>query len=298
MSIQGAKLRVLALAVICAACSAPPPETATAVAEPDYWPTEGWRSATPEEQGMNSGKLAELLATVRERELAIDSVLVIRNGYLVLEANVHPFTAGAMHMILSCTKSIVSALVGIAIELGHIEGTEQPVLGFFPQRRVAHRDERKEAMTLGHLLTMSTGLDCRDAPKYGPRAINALWASGDWVQHVLDLPMAAEPGTRFEYCNGASHLLSTILQRTTGVTASQFAERQLFAPLGISDVVWPETSQGISIGFSELRMRPRDLAKIGLLYLHRGAWDRTQVVPAAWVEASTRQHIEESATDG
>ena len=297
MSLEGAVVRVLALVAVVVACSGPAPPTATVVAAPDSWPTEGWRRSTPEEQGMDSGRLVELLATVRERELAIDSVLVIRNGTLVLEANVHPFTAGSKHMILSCTKSIVSALVGIAIEQGYLRGTEQKVLDFFP-RRVVHPDERKQAMTLEHLLTMTTGFECRDGPKYGVRGIRAMRASEDWVQYVLDLPMVEEPGARFEYCNGASHLLSAILQQATGVTAAEFAERHLFAPLGISGVVWPETADGVSIGYAEIRMLPRDLAKIGLLYLHRGVWDGAQVVPAAWIETSTRQHVAESATDG
>jgi hypothetical protein len=115
---------------------------------------------------------------------------------------------------------------------------------------------------------------------------------------VLDLPMAEPPGTRFEYCNGASFLLSAVIQETTGMTAFAFAEANLFSPLGISDVVWPNNPRGITIGWGELRMRPHDMAKIGYLYLNEGRWDGEQILPPAWVAASTRKHIAATLQDG
>jgi CubicO group peptidase (beta-lactamase class C family) len=267
-------------------------------ASPESWPTEGWRTSTPEAQGMDSLLLADMLAEIEVHSHAIDSVSVVRYGYLVLDAYVHPFGPNQPHEIYSCTKSIVSALVGIAIKEGHIKGVEQPLLDFFPERIVAHRDTRKESVALEHVLTMSAGLSCRDSYLYRWQGIQEMRQTGDWVQYMLDLPMVEEPGTHFEYCNGGSFLLSAIVQETTGQTAMSYARERLFGPLGISDVAWPANPQGISIGWGEIRMRPHDMLKIGYLYLHQGRWEGKQVVPAEWVAASTRKCIDGTLQDG
>jgi len=247
---------------------------------------------------MDSVLLAEMMGAIQDRDYSIDSVTVIRSGYMVADVAVHPFGAESRHVIHSCTKSIVSALVGIAIDQGYIEGVHQPVLSFFPERRAANLNEHKEAMTLEHLLTMSSGLRCRDSYLYRWSGLNQMRESDDWVQFVLDLPMAEAPGTRFEYCNGGSFLLSAIIQASTGVSALEFAQEQLFGPLGITDVIWPSNSKGINIGWGELRMRPHDMAKIGYLYLRGETWDGEEVVSSSWVEASTRKHISATLEDG
>jgi CubicO group peptidase (beta-lactamase class C family) len=247
---------------------------------------------------MDSRQLADMLTAIREQGHDIDSVSVIRNGYLVCDAYVHPFRPRTKHVIHSCTKSIVSALIGIAIEDGHIQGVDQRVLELFPERSPAHIDGRKEAVTLEHLLTMSSGLDCQDSYLYRWKGIEEIRASEDWVQYVLDLPMARAPGTYFEYCNGASFLLSALVGETTGMNALAYAERHLFGPLGISDVDWPSNPQGISIGWGGLHMQPHDMAKFGYLYLQGGRWDGEQIVPAEWVQASTREHIPATLQDG
>jgi CubicO group peptidase (beta-lactamase class C family) len=123
-------------------------------------------------------------------------------------------------------------------------------------------------------------------------------ASDDWVQFVLDLPMEDQPGSRFEYCNGGSFLLSAIIQETTGETALMYAEKNLFDPLGISDVDWPSNPDGISIGWGNLRMLPQDMAKIGYLYLNDGKWEDEQIVPSEWVSESTKKHIDATLQDG
>jgi CubicO group peptidase (beta-lactamase class C family) len=247
---------------------------------------------------MDSQRLAEMFETVREREYGIDSVTVVRNGTIVADATVYPFQPGSRHIIHSCTKSIVSALIGIAIDQRHLEGLQQPILDIFPERNVAHLDADKGAMTLEHLLMMASGLECRDSYLYRWRGLQQMRQSDDWVQFMLDLPMAEAPGTRFEYCNGGSFLLSAIIQEATGVSAAEFAQEHLFDPLGIEDVDWPANPQGISIGWGELHMRPHDMAKIGYLYLNEGRWDGEQVVPAGWVRASTRRHISATLQEG
>ena len=262
------------------------------------WPTQGWQASAPEAQGMDSGVLAAMLEDIQRQGHNIDNVTVIRNGYLVADAAIYPYEQDTKHIIHSCTKSIVSALIGIAIEQGYIDGVQTPVLDFFPGRSAENIDENKKSMTLDDLLTMSSGLNCRDSYLYRWSGLNEMRASSDWVKHMLDLPMAEAPGTRFEYCNGASFLLSAILTETTGMSAHEFADKYLFGPLGITDVIWPINPQGINIGWGELRMRPQDLAKIGYLYLRGGEWDGEQIIPSSWVEESTQKHISGTLEDG
>ncbi|WP_455277426.1 serine hydrolase domain-containing protein [[Eubacterium] cellulosolvens] len=263
-----------------------------------YWPTEDWRTSTPEQQGMDSEILAEMFEYIEQKDYRVDSIIVIRNGYLVLEAYAYPFGPDKKHLIHSCTKSFTSSLVGIAIDEGYIEGVEQPVLEIFPERTVANIDANKEAITVEHLLIMAPGLECHDSYLYGYSGLYKMIESEDWVQFMLDLPMAEEPGTRFEYCNGASFLLSAIIQQTTGVTAYEYAKEHLFSPLGITDVDWPSNPQGITHGAGEIRISPCDMAKFGYLYLNKGMWEGEQVVPSEWVEASTRKHISATWQDG
>jgi len=240
---------------------------------------------------MDSAKLAAMLDAIKKQGHDVDSVSVIRHGYLVTDAYVHPFKPDTKHVIHSCTKSVVSALVGIAIDEGYIEGVNQPVLDIFAKRTVANVDANKKAMTLEHLLMMANGLECRDSYLHSWRGLRQMRASDDWVQFMLDRPMIEAPGTRFEYCNGGSFLLSAIVQETTGQTALAFAQEHLFGPLGITDVDWPANPQGITIGWGDLRLRPHDMLKFGYLYLHEGRWGDKQVVPAEWVRAATTRHI-------
>lgn len=262
------------------------------------WPTDGWQTDTPEAQGMDSRILAEMLAAIDRREHGIDSVTVIRDGYMVMDATIYPYREGMKHEIRSCTKSIISLLIGLAIEEGAIEDVETPVLEFFPDRTVANLDANKEKMTLEDLLTMSSGFRCRDSYLYNWDGLYQMWDSQDWVQFMLDLPMEAAPGDRFEYCNGGSFLLSAILTERTGMTGLEFAEEHLFGPLGITDVAWPMNPQGITIGWGDLRMLPHDMAKIGYLMLRNGQWEGEQIIPARWVAESTRKHLPATLQDG
>jgi CubicO group peptidase (beta-lactamase class C family) len=296
MAMATSRLKVffplLLILVILSSCAKANPETV------EYWPTAGWQVSTPEEQGMDSELLAEMLGIIDDENYQIDSVTVVRNGYIVADAITHPPKTDSKHIIYSCTKSVVSILIGIAINQGHIEGVEQPVQDFFPDREIENIDANKEAMTLEHLLTMSTGLECRDSYLYRWQGMHEMMSSPDWAGYVLDLPMVDAPGNQFEYCNGASHLLSAIISETTGLNALEYAEENLFGPLGITDVDWPADPQGVTVGFSELRMHPQDMAKIGYLYLNEGEWDGEQVVSSEWVAASSQEHISATLADG
>jgi len=264
---------------------------ATSSAATDYSPTKGWRTSTPEKQGMQSGMLADMLENIKENGYAIESITIVRNGYIVTDAYFYPFEKDTKHIIHSCTKSITSALVGIAIDKGHIKNVNQPILEFFPKKTIANLDEHKRAITLENLLTMTSGLQCRDSYLYKWKGLTEMKNSGDWTQYIIDLPMAEAPGESFEYCNGVSYLLSVIIQKTTNMKTLDFARKYLFGPLGITDIKWRTSPQGIDIGWGEMWLTPHDMAKIGWLYLKKGQWDGKQIVPAAWVEASTRGHI-------
>ena len=262
----------------------------TKQSEPDYWPITGWRTTTPEEQGMDSEILAKMVEFILKRNYDIHSVTVIRNGYLVADVTIHPFESNTMHDLASASKSITSALIGIAIRQGYINNVDQTVLSIFPERSAANLDANKKKITLEHLLMMASGLDCRDNINRWKRLFQMM-ETDDWVQYMLDLPMAEPPGTQFEYCNGNSFLLSAIIQETTGVNTLNFAEENLFGPLGIYDVIWPSNPQGISMGMGSLKMKPHDMAKIGYLYLNEGRWEDEQIISADWVSASSHKHI-------
>ncbi|MFC1883508.1 serine hydrolase domain-containing protein [Thermodesulfobacteriota bacterium] len=255
----------------------------------DYWPTNGWRTASPESQGVDSTLLVNMLDMIWEKDFAIDSVLVIRNGYIVLDAYGFPFNAEDSRHIQSCSKSVISVLVGIAIDQGYIKDVSQSVLEFFPNHVAKNLDTDKQAMTLEHVLTMTHGWECNDL--YTLTCLTDMSCGGGWVQLLLDLPLADVPGSDFNYCNGAAFLLSAILQEQTSMNAFSFAEKYLFAPLGISDVHWPSNPQGITVGYNGLHMRPHDMAKIGYLYLNNGVWDGKQIISSQWIKDSTRRHI-------
>ncbi|MGE5222107.1 MAG: serine hydrolase domain-containing protein [Omnitrophica WOR_2 bacterium] len=256
-----------------------------------YWPTQGWRASSPEEQGMDSHKLAQMLEDIQKQQLGLHSLLVIRNGYLVSETYFEPYRQDTQHVLYSCTKSFISTLIGIAMDKAYIDRTDHRILDFFSGRTFANLDSQKEAMTLEDLLTMRSGLDWRE----GDPAIQAMYQSQDWVKYVLDIRIAALPGSQFNYCSGCSHLLSAILQQATGMNTRDFAGQYLFKPLGITNVRWDTDSAGIPIGGWGLYLTPRDMAKLGYLYLHNGQWDGQQIVSASWVQNATQKHTD---TDG
>ena len=251
-----------------------------------YWPTEAWRTSTPEEQGMDSQKLAEMLAAIKEKNMNIHSLLVIRNGYLVSETYFRSWKQADKHDMQSVGRSFAATLIGIAMDKGYSDGVDHRIVDFFPERTIANLDERKGAMTLEDVLTMRTGLDWQENS-----ATPAMQqASPDWVQFLLDRPMVESPGSRWNYCSGCSHLFSAILQKTTGMNPRDFAEQYLFKPLGISDVKWMTDPAGIPFGAGGFPLTPRDMAKLGYLYLRNGQWDGQQIVSSRWVGRATQRY--------
>jgi len=233
-----------------------------------------------------------MLRLVQEKGYRIESITVVRNGFVVADAYFYPFRKGMKHSIHSCTKSIISLLVGIALDEGYIKDIHQSALSFFPHKTIANLDERKKAITIKHLLTMSSGFKCRDSYRYGYVGYREMLNKKDWIQHVLNLPMEASPGQTFNYSNGVSHLLSNILQNATNMTTLDFAKQHLLTPLGITDVEWQTSPQGIYTGWARMSLTPHDMAKIAWLCLNKGQWEGKQIVSKAWVNESTKGHVE------
>ncbi len=293
------KTRALWIAIVALAVSA---ASAGAAAETAPWPAEGWPTAEPAEQGLDPERLAALVRLVREGKRFPDlhSLLIVRHGYLVLEEYFGGWHRERLHTLQSVSKSVTSALIGIAIERGAIEGTGEKILGFFPEtRKIAHLDDRKRAMTLADLLTMRSGTDYDEGYSGSPHSTLNSLARG-WDRFYLDRPMVAAPGTRFRYDSGGVILMSSLLEARTGLHADAYAERHLFAPLGIRRAEWFRNRESHPHTGGGLDLRPRDMARFGLFYLRGGRWsdgaggDR-QVVPGSWVASSTRRQV---ALDG
>lgn len=269
------------------------PEPATVTA-PAYWPTQGWRSVTPEDQGVDSAKLADALLAIKQAGTRIHSLMIVRNGYLVVDSYFYPYGGSIYHDLASDTKSVMTTLVGIAVDQGKLR-LDDTLVSFFPERTIANRDARKERITVRNLANMSSGLQCNERNDEATSV--AMRATADWVQFSLDRPMTDEPGTRFVYCSASIHLLSPILQKTTGMTALEFARANLFKPLGIEDVYWPADPQGYTHGWGDLCLRPTDAAKVGFLFWQQGRWEGQQIVSRVWIADATTPHIQTTPGD-
>jgi hypothetical protein len=251
-----------------------PTRPASAVGEPDYvWtrPAEredGWKTGVPAEVGIDPAAIDGTIRAILAGESgAIHSLLVIRDGTLVVEEYFHGWKADDLHRIASCTKSVSSLLVGIAIDRGKIKGVDVPLLDFFPERRAA-AGEGWGAIRLEHLLTMSMGLDWndREAESFTP-------PGKDRFAEVLARDVRTKPGTNCRYVSRNTNLLAAVIRQATGSHADVFAAEHLFAPLGIESWDWENNKYEGHPGMSgTLKLRPRDMAKIGQLVLDQGSW--------------------------
>ena len=258
--------------------------------EETYYPDVEWRTSTPEEQGLSSEKLEEMMGAIQQNYLQIEGVVLIRNGYLVWERYPSPdYNVETRHFLYSVTKSFTSALIGIAIDQSYIQDTSQTVMSFFPNRGIQDPDGRKSRVTVENLLMMRSGMKWDessagyDTPENDIYHIN----NGDGLQYCLDLPMVAEPGELWHYNTGSSHILSGIIRETTGTTTLDFAKTNLFNPIGIDNVMWSADLGGTQKGGFDLQLTPRDMARFGYLYLNKGRWGDTQIIPEEWIEKST-----------
>jgi CubicO group peptidase (beta-lactamase class C family) len=208
----------------------------TAVPAPEYWPTDGWRTAYPESQGIDSTELAVELQSFRDQDIAIDSMLIVRNGYIVLDAYYSPYDGSFPHDMASVSKSVTGILVGIAIDQGKIQ-LDSPMVSFFPDRTIANLDDWKQSITVRDLVSMRNGMESQCLEGDEP-TLDAMRSQSDWVQAALDRKMVSQPGTEFCYDSPGMHILSAILQKATGMTELDFARQTLFEPLGLWIRVW------------------------------------------------------------
>jgi CubicO group peptidase (beta-lactamase class C family) len=208
------------------------------------------------------------------------SLLVSWRGELIAEHYAPGVSGSRPANVKSVSKSVIAALVGIAIERRLIKSVREPIGTYFPELR-RDADRRKQAITVEDLLTMRSGLESTSGRNYG-----AWVRSRNWVRAALAQPMVSEPGSTMEYSTGSSHLLSAILTKVTGVSTWQFAQEALAKPLGISLARWPQDPQGIYFGGNEMLLTPKQMLAIGELYLERGNSNGRQIVPASWVDAS------------
>jgi CubicO group peptidase (beta-lactamase class C family) len=265
-----------------------------ATAETQAQSSASWPRSSLKEQGIDEARIDQLVTTIREnREIRnIHSLLIVRNGRLVLEEYFGGHDAEELHELQSVSKSVTSALVGIAIEMGKVKGVDEKVLSFFPDvKSIDNLDDRKRRMALEDLLTMRSGTDYHERGSDSPHhQLNR--KSRGWTEFILDRPMISEPGTKFRYDSGAVILTSAIIQARYGVHADAFAAEHLFAPLGIEGYRWYKNAEGHPHTGGGLHLRSQDMARFGLLYLRDGRWNGKQVVPSDWVAASLSLHVE------
>src|SRR5215831_3406703 len=269
---------------------------------------DGWRIATPESVGLSSARLCSMVKFIDEsKQNNVHAVLVVRHGQLVFEqyftgSDYHlgqavgevKFGPEVKHDDRSITKSITALVLGIAIDRGWIKNLDQPVMSFFPQYADL-RTAEKDRITLADLLTMSSGLEWHEfGVPYTSKANSeiAMDTSADPYRYALQQKVVAPPGQVWNYSSGSAELIAAVLKKATGKPLDQLAREVLFEPLGIADVEWGKDPQGNVSAHGGLRLRPRDLAKIGQLTLQQGTWNGKQVVTASWIRSATSPHMQ------
>jgi CubicO group peptidase (beta-lactamase class C family) len=262
---------------------------------------DGWTVAAPGNEGLDLASICGIGPRLEAlKEANAHGVVIIRHGRLIYERYFAgrdwrltmplgdvSFDAGTKHDVRSISKSVTSLLVGIALDRGLLTDLDAPVFSFFPEYADLRTPE-KDRMSVRHLLTMSSGLAWNET--------NVMWTlTNTYTQmnfaaradrFVLAQPLAAPPGSVFNYNSGSVYLLGVILRKVSGLRLDEFAKEALFDPLGIKDWEWRGFSGSDPDAAAGLRLRPRDLAKIGQLVLERGKWSGRQIVSSSWIEDS------------
>ena len=276
----------------------------SAHADPSY----DWKRISPAEAGFLPDVGEKLDDAVSTNELAnLHAVVVVRGGKLVLDRyyegtdehrgqalGIVKFGPEVKHDLRSVTKSIVGLLYGIALADGKVADLDQPLVDQFPAYEDLAAEPKRQRMTVFHALSMTLGTEWdEDLPYTDPRnSETAMDLAADRYRYVLERPFVAEPGSQWNYNGGATAVLAHLISRGTGQPLLDYARENLFEPLGIADVEWIAGSDGEPIAASGLRMRPRDLAKIGQLVLDRGTWGDSQLVPSEWLDQSFTPRVQ------
>jgi CubicO group peptidase (beta-lactamase class C family) len=289
--------RLLALALLASVATTP----ARADVQPCGLPVameDGWRVAPPQASGLDQAALCRLAARLEgPARPNVHAVLVVRGGKLAFERyftgdderwgrwlGTIAFGPDTIHDMRSVTKTVTALLVGAAIDRGLLAGVDEPVMKFFPEYADLRTPER-DRILLRHLLTMTMGIAWDEERPYTDPSNSELQMSRtqDPLRYVLEQPVVAAPGEQYRYNGGATALLAAVVQRATGQSLEAFARSALFQPLGIAQVEWIRLRDGNPAAASGLRLRPRDLAKIGQMLLAGGTWAGRRVLSAEWV---------------
>ncbi len=246
-----------------------------------------WQHDTLENQNINRSAIENVHTSLDS--YPINAEVIIRNGVMVDEYYKDGYDSNSVFTLQSTSKSITSAILGIAIDKGYIEGVDVPISTYFPQI-LEYGSEYKNQITIWHLLTHTTGLDVSDTANW-----DAWLASENWVDYVLDRPAISRPGTVFNYFTGNTHLLSAIIEQATGQTTYAFGKQNLFDKLDMDSVQCGRDPQGISDGGNGFAMNIYDMAKFGQLYLNNGIWEGEQIISPEWIEQSTTLQFDRSS---
>ncbi|MBD2864775.1 serine hydrolase domain-containing protein [Paenibacillus oceani] len=266
-----------------------------------YWPTMEWQAADPADLSMDAGRLADLERVLKSEYSNISGILVVKSGLVAYENYLNGCGPDDAHHVASVTKSVLSALVGIAVDAGYIRSIDQKVLDFFPEYAADPADPQKRDITLRHLLTMTAPYPFEDWRE----PLDRMCMQPDWTKYALDMLGQQGRVGDFKYSTAGAHLLSAILTRCTGTTAREFANERLFKPIGMKAIPdyemsafgfeqlfgsevrgWVKDPNGNSTGGWGLTLTPRDMARFGFLYLNGGMWDNEPVIPASWINES------------
>lgn len=251
---------------------------------------DGWATGKPSEVGLDPGRFAAMVRSIVEGEItATHAVLVARHGRLVVEEYFYGYDRETAHDLRSSSKTLASTLIGLAVRDGVLESASAPALDYLPYRRYGNWDPRKARITLHDLMTMSSGLDANDSDPSSRAAENAYQsqrANPDWVKLALDAPMIADPGAQPLYGGANPLILGGVLEAALDEPVEWFAHRTLFAPLGIVGYRWFTVPTGGPYLGGGLYLSPRDMLKIGQLYLDGGTWKGERILAEEWVRDS------------
>jgi CubicO group peptidase (beta-lactamase class C family) len=267
----------------------------------------GLTQSSPAEAHLDPKMLSTMEQAVRHGDFPkVSSVVILRNGKLAYETYFEG-DANTLRDTRSATKTITSALVGMAIQQHHIDSIQTPILPFFPGYQPQNPDPRKAKITVEDLLTMSSPLECDDDNEFSRGNEERMYALEDWSHFFLDLPMGGQMrlpgatppkyGRRFSYCTAGVFTLSPILQQATGQAVDVYARQNLFAPLGIENAAWVYSPLGLVQTGGGLRLSSRDLAKFAQLYLNDGTWNGKRLLASDWIKQSTTPHVEADADE-
>jgi CubicO group peptidase (beta-lactamase class C family) len=271
-----------------------------------YFPSLEWEKKEPEDLNISSKNLAEMEHEIKTKYKNINSVILLRNGFIVYEKYYNGYNINDTHHVASVTKSVVSALIGIAIDKGYIKSIDQKIIDFFPEYNFSGANFlHKRIINIQHILNMTAPFSWK-TNLFGFEPLDRFRRQKNWINFILDILGKNGKIGKFQYSSVGVHLLSAIISKTTGMCSREFANKFLFEPTGMKTIPefkmksfhlddvfgknvrgWIHDPQGITIGGWGLTITPRDMARFGLLYLNNGKWENKQIISEEWIKNST-----------